>query len=512
MADSATVVALSLKAGSTGTLTCAPTLSATAAAGVATFSGCSIDAVGTDVLHAAAGAMAGDSPPFAVTASSGTVWYFAEGFTGGGANNNQWQTYLYLVNVTSAPAAVTITYFQSTGGTTVKNIVIPPESRRTMFANDPAEGPGDGVAFGIKITSDQPVTADQSLVDTAGQLAHGSAGSQALSDTWYFAEGFTGNGWLTFISATNPGATAANVALTYHLTDGTAITRTAVVPPGSRFTFAAHEDPNNPATPGQPTGVGLGQAFAVSLSSDQPIVSQEVLIDTVGLLAHGTIGVTSLDTTWYFAEGVTTNQWLTFISVGNLSGSTATVTATYNILGQLPESRTITLAPGARGTFAAQDDPLAPGTTGVGPDQAFGVTVTSDVPIVAQEVLIDPKPGVALAHAVMGAHSLSTSFTFGGGTSEAGWLTFISATNPGAAPVTVTATYFFEGGDPPVTRTVTLDGNSRTTFASFDALTGVDPGLRFGVRITASAPIISQEVVIDVVRYLAYSAAGTPGP
>ena len=296
-----------------------------------------------------------------MTASSGTVWYFAEGFTGGGANNNQWQTYLYLVNVTSAPAAVTITYFQSTGGTTVKNIVIPPESRRTMFANDPAEGPGDGVAFGIKITSDQPVTADQSLVDTVGELAHGSAGSQVLSDTWYFAEGFTGNGWLTFISATNPGATAANVALTYHLTDGTAITRTAVVAPGSRFTFAAHEDPNNPATPGEPTGVGLGQAFAVSILSDQPIVSQEVLIDTVGLLAHGTIGVTSLDTTWYFAEGVTTNQWLTFISVGNLSGSTATVTATYNILGQLPESRTITLAPGARGTFAAQDDPLAPG-------------------------------------------------------------------------------------------------------------------------------------------------------
>ena len=56
VADSATVVTLSLKAGSTGTLTCAPTLSATAAAGVATFSGCSIDAVGTDVLHAAAGA------------------------------------------------------------------------------------------------------------------------------------------------------------------------------------------------------------------------------------------------------------------------------------------------------------------------------------------------------------------------------------------------------------------------------------------------------------------------
>jgi hypothetical protein len=140
------------------------------------------------------------------------------------------------------------------------------------------------------------------------------------------------------------------------------------------------------------------------------------------------------------------------------------------------------------------------------------VTITSDVPVVAQEVLIDPKPGVALAHAVMGARSLNTSFSFGGGSSEANWITFVSATNPGASPVSVTATYYFEGGASPVSRTVTLAANSRTTFASFDALTGVAPGLRYGVVVTASAPIISQEVAIDVLRYLAYSASGTPGP
>ena len=142
-----------------------------------------------------------------------------------------------------------------------------------------------------------------------------------LSSTWYFAEGFTGNGWLTFISATNLGATSANVNLTYHMTDGTSVTRSTTVAPQSRFTFAGHNDPSNPAIPGQPTGVGLGKAFSVSISSDQPIVSQEARTDTAGLLAHGTVGVTSPGTTWYFAEGVTTNFWLTFISVGNLAYS-----------------------------------------------------------------------------------------------------------------------------------------------------------------------------------------------
>ncbi len=497
--DSATSVTLSVVSGP-GVLTCDGGLSATASSGLATFSGCKLSQPGDYVLQAAASGLASgttglftvDPPPPVST------WYFAEGFTG-----NSWETYLYILNATSNDANVTVTYFRESGGPVVKSIVIPAESSRTLFANDPADGPGPDQAFGVTITSDQVITAQQSLIDTAGNLAHGSVGSKVLSQTWYFAEGYTGNGWLTFISATNPGNVPANVSLTYHLTDGTSVVRNATVPAQSRFTFAGHDDP----VPPESTGVGTEKAFAVSINSDQPIVAQEVLIDTVGLLAHGTIGVTSLQQTWYFAEGYTGDFWLTFISIGNLSASTAHVTATYNILGQPPVTKSLTIAPGARDTFAGHDP-----SSGPGPEQSFGVTITSDVPIVAQEVLIDPKPGVALAHAVMGSPSLATSFSFGGGSSEANWITFVSATNPGSTAVSVTATYYFEGGLPPVVHTVPLAANSRTTFASFDVDTGVPAGLKYGVVISATGPIISQEVSIDVSRFLAYSAAGTPGP
>jgi hypothetical protein len=81
--DNTTSITLSLVG--IGTLTCGGgLLSATAVNGVATFSGCSIDAVGTDTIHAASNPAltAADTSPFAVAASSGTVWYFAEGFTG----------------------------------------------------------------------------------------------------------------------------------------------------------------------------------------------------------------------------------------------------------------------------------------------------------------------------------------------------------------------------------------------------------------------------------------------
>ena len=415
----------------------------------------------------------------------GTLWYFAEGFTGNG-----WETYTYLLNDGATVANVTVIYLLLGGGTVTKELSLAPETRRTLFANDPGDGPGPDQAFGVRITSDQPITAQQVLIDVPGGLAHGTAGSRVLSYTWYFAEGFTGNGWLTFISATNPGQSAADVTVIYHKTDGTSVEVTKSLGPQSRETFVGHEDVPN-------------SAFSVEVLSTQPIVAQEVLIDTVGLLAHGTIGSTTSGTQWYLAEGYTGDFWLTFISVGNLGTQPATVTATYNLLGADPVERVIVVPAGARGTFAGHED-----ATGVGPGQAFGVSISSDVPIVVQQVLIDPKPGVAVAHGVMAAESLGTEFTFSGGTNEPDWLTFISVTNPGAPGATVTATYYFDSG-PTVTRVQALGANQRITFASFDA-TG--PGLAepYAAKVSSTVPVIVQQVLIDVSpRFLASGATGT---
>ena len=422
--------------------------------------------------------------PFVIRRS--TTLYFAEGFTGSG-----WETEIQIVNANTVPANVEVTYFQESGQPVIVNIIIPGERSRTLDANNPAEGPGSGAAFGVVITSDVAVTAKQTLTDTVGGLSHGTAASPTLSTTWLFAEGFTGNGWLTFVSATNPNATPAQVTIEYHKADGTSVTEAATIAPQSRHTFSGHEDVPN-------------SAFSVSLTSDIPIVAQEVLIDTVGLLAHGTVGVQTATTQWHLAEGFTGDGWLTFISVGNFGGSEATVWATYNILGSAPVVKQITVPAGSRGTFVAHEL-----ESGVGPGQSFGVTVTSNVPVVVQEVLIDPKPGVALAHAVMASPSLGTTFSFGGGTSEADWLTFLSATNPRASPVTVTATYYFESDTPPLSRNVTVPANSRATFASSDPETGVPAGERFGIVITATDPIISQETIIFLGNFSAGGLSGT---
>ena len=254
------------------------------------------------------------------------------------------------------------------------------------------------------------------------------------------------------------------------------------------MTFIGHDDVPN-------------EAFSVELISTLPIVSQEVLIDVGGLLAHGTLGTTSLTTTAYFAEGFTGDSWLTFISVGNLGTDPATVTATYSLFGDDPVVRQIVVAPGARETFVAHEI-----ATGVGPGFSFGVSISSDLPIVVQEVLIDPKPGVALAHNVMGSEALGTSFSFAGGSAETGWLTFISVTNPGSSGGSVTATYYFDSG-PPVVRVEAIAANQRITFAS-NASNGPGSALPFAVKITATVPVVAQEVVISLDNFAAFGAIG----
>jgi hypothetical protein len=318
-------------------------------------------------------------------------------------------------------------------------------------------------------------------------------GARELSNVWYFAEGWTGDGWLTFVSAANPGSVAANVTISYMLPDGSAVSYLEVVPPGARHTFVGHED-----VP--------GSAFSVRLNSDIPIVAQQVLIDTRGLLAHGTVGAIEPKTEWFLAEGFTGESWLTFISIGNFGTQPAEVTATYEVFGGPPVERTIIVPPGARGTLAAHEIP-----TGVGPGQSFGVTIRADVPVVVQEVLIDPKPGVELAHSVIASPGLARTFAFSGGSSKPERITFISVMNPRDTDAMVEVVYYLDDGSTPQVRTQLVGAHSRATFASYDEATGIDEGHEFGVMVRSTGDVIAQKVMIDVVDYFAMPA-GAQGP
>ncbi len=61
---------------------------------------------------------------------------------------------------------------------------------------------------------------------------HASAGSTALSQSWFMAEGATGSYFNTFILVANPNTTAADVTLTYFPSTGLPVTKTVTFRPG----------------------------------------------------------------------------------------------------------------------------------------------------------------------------------------------------------------------------------------------------------------------------------------
>ncbi len=490
-ADNTTVVALTLNGG--GSLTCSTTLSVAVVSGIATFQECAVDTAGSHTLHAASGALApADSSAFNALSTAGVHWYFAEGFTGLG-----WNTTVHLLNTSASTTAnVQVNYLLDSGSPVLRSVTVPPLRDVVLDASNLAQGPGSNVAFGLLIVSDIPIVAEEQMyAGASGDFAHGTTGSQALSSSWYFAEGFTQFGWQTFVLVANPGSVAANVTITYQVQGGSAATNTVSVGAGKRWTFLGHVDVPN-------------QAFSVSISSSQPIVSEMAMYDPNRTIAHRTVGVTQAASEWYLGEGFTGFGWETFISVGNPGSVDATVTAVYGIDGGSPVTKQIIVPAHSRGTFIARDAASGPGA-----DVAFGVHVTSTQPVVVQEVLIDPAAGASRANSTMASASLNAKWSFSGGSSQTGVVSFYTVSNPGGTAVTVTATYYFDDGTAPVSQVLNIPANSRGTFATAGGTPAVPSGHRVGVIIVSSGgSVVAQEAVYDETNVRAYSAGGAPGP
>jgi hypothetical protein len=457
--------------------------------GLASFSGCYLLGLGTyTLLSSASGLQQASTPPITNYSPQGSDWYFAEGFTGLG-----WVTELHLLNAQSEAARVVVTYLLDGAPPVTHTVLVQAESKLVVRANDPEQGPGPGAAFGVHIASAVPIVAEEQMyAGESGDFAHGTQGATALSQTWYFAEGFTQFGWETFVLVANPGASAANVTVTYQVQGGAAVVKNIGVAAGARHTFLGQADVPN-------------QAFSVTVTSDQAIVAEMAMYDPGRAIAHRVIGVTNTSSVWFLGEGFTGFGWETFVSVGNPGPIEAEVTATFLIDGEAPLAKTITVPAQSRGTF------IAHGTaTGVGAGKAFGVRISSDRPLVVQEVLIDPAPGASRANSTMASATTNSRWSFSGGSSEAGMVTFITVGNhTPTLPATVTATYYFNDGTPPASQVLVIPGSSRGTFVSSD---GIPPNKLFGTVITSTLAVVAQEAVYDEPRSRAFSAAGMAGP
>jgi len=256
------------------------------------------------------------------------------------------------------------------------------------------------------------------------------------AQTWYFAEGRVGGGFVQWLTIGNPNDTTCTVNIEYDYTldrDGSNHQKKITLQANrlSRVT----EYVNNDLGITQFNIDGANVSAIVSTSDCPGIVSERPMyFQNFHDVSSGTdvLGATKPLTTWYFAEVPRSTAGETFLSILNPNSADADVTVTYYNGSIVPVSETKTVAANSRGTFEPNKAALSGQTD-------LGVTVTSTQEIVVERASYYPTVnGVQGSADVMGIASPSTSWVFPAGTTREGTSEFITVANPHPYPVNFT--------------------------------------------------------------------------
>ena len=219
------------------------------------------------------------------------AWYFAEGYTGG-----EFDTYILLSNPEDAPSTARLTFMLPDATLRELSLEVPARSRATVHV-DGIQGLEDA-ELSTRVESDRPLVAERAMYFSyrGRQGGHDAMGVKEPAEDWYFAEGYTGGEFDTYLLLQNPGDTPARAVLTYMKGDGATVEQEALIAPGSRFTV--HVD-----------GIqGLEDTeFSTRVESDRPLVAERAMYFNYGKRDGGSCsqGTNAPSRRWYFAEGYT---------------------------------------------------------------------------------------------------------------------------------------------------------------------------------------------------------------
>lgn len=390
--------------------------------------------------------------------------YLAEGYTGNSGFASS--EYLTLGNVDPSNASTVIaTYYIEGRAPQYRTYTVNPQSRRTIHVNVEL---GGGVASGVRITTqigpgvivERPMYFSGNPGVTPLDGGHDSVAAPKPSNEWYFAEGYTGPGFVEYLTILNPsGEAAATVQATYAFTSGAPLVKNYVVKPGQRMTINAASE----------VGSGRDVSTKFAVLSGPPVVAErpmyfgaDPVLGTAAFGGHVTLGATSPSNTWLFAEGYTGPGFVEWLTLQNPNGGPTSATITYAFASGPPLVKIYPLAANSRTTLRVNDEIGAPGR-----DVSVRIDVTGP-PIVAERPMYfsaDPVLG-ALAnggHVVVGASTTGANTYFAEGYTGAGFVEWLTLQNPDPLTSTVNVTYYFDIGSPSGPNPLTLPPQSRTT-------------------------------------------------
>ncbi len=427
---------------------------------------------------------------------------FAEGYTGPG-----FQEYLCIGNASEYTAFVTIDYLLPDHYYWDQSITVNPNTRITIDVN--AEVPDMEVS--VYISSNIEVVVERPMYFNYGDGwtgGHDTVASRWISKDWFFAEGYTGPGFDEWVCILNMDDADANLTFHFQTQEEGEVTRSAVVPAGSRGSFKVNDL------------LGPDYQCSLWLESDHYVVAERSMyFDYMGMSdghwegGHCVMGVPYLSKEYYFAEGTTRAGFEEWLTIQNPHDHDIEVTAVYQMqAGQGdPVTKTYKVGPGQRATAFVPNE--------VGMEKDVSIKLASGYAFLAERPMyfryMDAWEG---GHCVIGAMQPSNDWFFAEGYTGSGFDEWLCLQNPGTKESTVEVTYLTQEAGALAPRTVKVGANSRVTIP---VNTDAGPGYQLSVhlRVTSGPAIVAERPMYfdfngwdgghDVVGYIleTYSSA-----
>ncbi len=316
-----------------------------------------------------------------------------------------------------------------------------------------------------------------------------SAAPTTLSKTWYFAEGYTGGKFTTYLTLANPNLATATVTVTYLLGSGSPIVATYTVNPVSRQTI----DVNGV--------VGANENVSMVVSSNIGIVAERPMYFTFGgdgLNIPGgsdVLGATQLNTQFDFGYLDTTTNHATYLTVLNQNSTAMTVAVSYYPqAGGSPTVVDHTVGGNSRGTIFVNSDVSA----GIYSAQ---VSLSESGLVERPMYLVDSTSGYTGSADVIGVQNPSESWYFAEGFTSTNFYERYILSNPNSATAHATVTYLLSGGST-VTDNVTINPGALVIVNANSDLGS--SGVNNSATVTADQPIVAE-------RFMSFTYHGPVG-
>jgi len=280
-------------------------------------------------------------------------WYLAEGYTG-----EDFDEYVLIQNPSDEDASVKCEFLTSAGKKVTKNYSVQEHSRFTIHVDDFL--PNDEVS--TTITSSKPVVVERAQYLNWMKAGTCSIAARSASRDWYLSEGYTAEGFETWVLIENPQDEYNNVLVTFMDNSGNTTIKHYRINPLSRFTISVDQ-------------ILEASEVSVSVRSEYPVLVERAMYWNERSDGHATIGTPTPDKAWYFPEGYTADGFETWVLVQNPNDVIANVQMTFMTNNGTKVEKNYTVNPKRRFTVNVGE---------IVPDSQVSTYVKADVFIVAE--------------------------------------------------------------------------------------------------------------------------------